>query len=142
MVAPVPIFIFHNYPKEILKITVPVQIFLNLKSHNDWKVASCVASWREKCHFQRCGRYFGPKFSCAPRQPMVARSAESLSVGFFPSEKFLATLLLIGGIIMHLVSYDFSPRQSEDFSVCSHPRNTCSRHCIQAHFPMVSLLFK
>ena len=27
MVATVPIFIFHKYPKGILKITVPVQIF-------------------------------------------------------------------------------------------------------------------
>ena len=95
-----------------------------------------------KCHFQPSGRDLGAKIFLRSPQPMVARSAESLSVGFFPLDKFLATLLLIGGIIMHLVSYDFSPRQSEDFSVCSHPRNTCSRHCIQAHFPMVSLLFK
>ena len=36
----------------------------------------------EKWHFHWSERYFRSKFSCAPRQPMVARSAESLSVGF------------------------------------------------------------
>ena len=38
---------------------------------------------------------------------MVARSADSLSMGFFSLYKFLAALLLVRGIILLLESYTF-----------------------------------
>ena len=82
-----------------------------------------------KCHFQRSGRHFRTKFSCAPRQPLVARSAEILPMGCVPSA-FLATPLLQRGIILRLYPVIFFSISIGIIHSLPSPHNSCARHAL------------